>query len=205
MKRIGKLVLCPLLALFLLALLSCMGMGSEAASGYVKPFTSNEGEATEPGAETPETSGASKRESAADEDKAATWSEESEIRKKSLEILKMLSLEDLCDAEAGSLPFGKQRAVEFARALASEPKLLLLDEPASGLNLHESEELAELILKIRDLDMTVLLVEHDMSLVMDISDEIVVLNYGKKIAEGTPAEIQKNQEVISIYLGEDEG
>jgi branched-chain amino acid transport system ATP-binding protein len=134
-----------------------------------------------------------------------TWREESDIREKSLEILKLLSLEDLCDVEAGSLPFGKQRAAEFARALAAEPKLLLLDEPASGLNLHETEELAELILRIRDLDMTVLLVEHDMSLVMDISDEIVVLNYGKKIAEGTPSEIQKNEEVISIYLGEDEG
>ncbi len=134
-----------------------------------------------------------------------TWREEAEIRDKSLEILNLLSLEDLCDTEAGSLPFGKQRAAEFARALAAEPKLLLLDEPASGLNLHETEELAGLILKIRDLDMTVLLVEHDMSLVMDISDEIVVLNYGGKIAEGTPSEIQKNQEVIRIYLGEDEG
>ncbi len=134
-----------------------------------------------------------------------TWREESEIREKSLEVLKLLSLEDLCDVEASSLPFGRQRAVEFARALAAEPKLLLLDEPASGLNLHETEELAELIVKIRNLDVTVLLVEHDMSLVMDISDEIVVLNYGKKIAEGTPSEIQKDQEVISIYLGEDEG
>lgn len=134
-----------------------------------------------------------------------TWREESEIREKSLKILKLLSLEDLSDTEASALPFGKQRATEFARALAAEPKLLLLDEPASGLNLHETEELAELILKIRDLDMTVLLVEHDMSLVMDISDEIVVLNYGEKIAEGTPSEIQKNQEVIHIYLGEDEG
>ncbi len=134
-----------------------------------------------------------------------TWREESEIREKSLKILKLLSLEDLSDTEASALPFGKQRAAEFARALAAEPKLLLLDEPASGLNLHETEELAELILKIRDLDMTVLLVEHDMSLVMDISDEIVVLNYGEKIAEGTPSEIQKNQEVIHIYLGEDEG
>jgi branched-chain amino acid transport system ATP-binding protein len=134
-----------------------------------------------------------------------TWREESEIREKSMELLKLLSLEDLCDTEASSLPFGKQRAAEFARALAAEPKLLLLDEPASGLNLHETEELAELILKIRDLDMTVLLVEHDMSLVMDISDEIVVLNYGEKIAEGTPSEIQKNKEVIRIYLGEDEG
>jgi branched-chain amino acid transport system ATP-binding protein len=133
-----------------------------------------------------------------------TWREESEIREKSLEILRLLSLEDLGDSEASSLPFGKQRAAEFARALAAEPKLLLLDEPASGLNLHETAELAELILKIRDLDMTVLLVEHDMSLVMDISDEIIVLNYGKKIAEGTPSEIQKNDEVIAIYLGEDE-
>jgi len=133
-----------------------------------------------------------------------TWREESEIREESLKILKLLSLEDLSDTEASSLPFGRQRATEFARALAAEPKLMLLDEPASGLNLQETEELAELILKIRDLDMTVLLVEHDMSLVMDISDEIVVLNYGEKIAEGTPSEIQKNREVIRIYLGEDE-
>jgi branched-chain amino acid transport system ATP-binding protein len=133
-----------------------------------------------------------------------SWSEEREIREKSLSILKLLSLEDLFNTEASSLPFGKQRAAEFARALAAEPKLLLLDEPASGLNLHETEELAELIIKIRDLDMTILLVEHDMSLVMDICDEIVVLNYGEKIAEGTPSEIQKNQDVIRIYLGEDE-
>ena len=104
----------------------------------------------------------------------------------------------------GSLPFGKQRAVEFARALAAEPKLLLLDEPASGLNLHETAELSELIVRIRDMGITILLVEHDMSLVMGISDELVVLNYGRKIAEGTPMEIQQNRDVISIYLGEED-
>jgi branched-chain amino acid transport system ATP-binding protein len=134
----------------------------------------------------------------------STWKEEREIEEKAQSILEMLSIEDLWSTEVGSLPFGKQRSVEFARALAAEPKLLLLDEPASGLNLHETAELAELILKIRDLGMTILLVEHDMSLVMDISDEIVVLNYGRKIAEGSAEEIQRDEEVIKIYLGEED-
>ena len=105
---------------------------------------------------------------------------------------------------APSLPFGKQRIVELSRALASEPKLVLLDEPASGLNIYETEELADRILRIRDLGITILLVEHDMSLVMDISDEIAVLNYGRKIAEGTPREVQSDREVINIYLGEED-
>jgi branched-chain amino acid transport system ATP-binding protein len=133
-----------------------------------------------------------------------SWVEEREIEERAVSILKMLSLEEHIDSEVGNLPFGKQRAVEFARALAAEPRLLLLDEPASGLNIHETAELAELILRIRDLDTTIVLVEHDMSLVMDISDEIVVLNYGKKIAEGTPEEIQKNEDVIKTYLGEED-
>ena len=132
-----------------------------------------------------------------------SWREESAIRGKSLEILKILSIDDLADEEATNLPFGKQRAVEFARALAAEPKLLLLDEPASGLNIHETEELADLIKSIRDMGITILLVEHDMSLVMDICDEVMVLNFGEKIAEGTPTEIQKNNEVINVYLGDD--
>ena len=131
-----------------------------------------------------------------------TWGEEKSIKSESLEILKLFSLEDLKDEEPLSLPFGKQRLLELARALASEPALLLLDEPASGLNIHETEELAEDIKKIKAMGVTVLLVEHDMSLVMDICDEIVVLNYGKKIAEDIPEKIQKDKKVISIYLGE---
>ena len=132
-----------------------------------------------------------------------TWREESEIRSKSQEILQTLAIDDFAAEEATNLPFGKQRAVEFARALAAEPKLLLLDEPASGLNIHETEELAELIKSIRDMGITILLVEHDMSLVMDICDEVVVLNFGEKIAEGTPTEIQRNSEVINVYLGDE--
>lgn len=131
-----------------------------------------------------------------------TEKEEKNIKEKSLDLLKLFSLQDLKDEEVMNLPFGKQRLVEFTRALATEPELLLLDEPAAGLNIYETEELADQIKKIRDLDITILLVEHDMSLVMDISDEIVVLNYGKKIAEDHPENIQKNKEVIKIYLGE---
>ena len=131
-----------------------------------------------------------------------TWKEEKEIRDDAFSYLKLLGIEDLADSEASSLPFGQQRAVEFARALAAEPKLLLLDEPASGLNIYETEELGELIIKIKETGITILLVEHDMSLVMDISDEILVLNFGRQIAMGTPAEVQKNREVINIYLGD---
>ncbi len=102
---------------------------------------------------------------------------------------------------AGNLSFGGQRSVELARALASDPAMLLLDEPAAGLNMHETETLAGQIRDIREQGRTVLLVEHDMSLVMDISDEIVVLNFGEKIAEGPPSAIQNNEDVIRIYLG----
>ncbi len=131
-----------------------------------------------------------------------TWKEEKNIKDKSLNLLELLSLYTLKDEESANLPFGKQRLVEFARALATEPELLLLDEPAAGLNIHETEELADQIIKIKDMGITILLVEHDMSLVMNISDEIVVLNYGEKIAEGPPKIIQKNRKVIKIYLGE---
>jgi branched-chain amino acid transport system ATP-binding protein len=129
--------------------------------------------------------------------------EEKEIRAKSLELLERLGIEKLADNDAASLAFGQQRAVELARALASEPTVLLLDEPAAGLNIYETAELARLICTIRDMGITIVLVEHDMSLVMDISDDIVVLSFGQKIAEGTPTEIQGNKEVIQVYLGDD--
>ncbi len=116
-------------------------------------------------------------------------------------ILEWLNIIDLKDSEVGNLSFGNQRAVELARALASNPPMLLLDEPAAGLNMHETADLAKRIVEIRDQGRTVLLVEHDMSLVMDISDEIVVLNFGGKLAEGIPKDIQQNEEVIRIYLG----
>jgi branched-chain amino acid transport system ATP-binding protein len=119
-----------------------------------------------------------------------------------MELLELLEIADCAQTLATSLAFGQQRAVELARALAMEPTLLLLDEPAAGLNIYETAEVGRLITKIRDLGITVLLVEHDMSLVMDISDEIVVLSFGQKIAEDLPPAIQKNPEVIKIYLGE---
>lgn len=130
-----------------------------------------------------------------------TWKEEREIRERSFELLDSLGLTDTAEDLASNLPFGKQRRLEIARALATEPSLLLLDEPAAGLNIYETREMADLVLKIRKWGITVLLVEHDMSLVMDISDEIVVLNYGSKVAEGRPEEIQRDSEVIRIYLG----
>ena len=133
-----------------------------------------------------------------------TWKEEKDIRTKSMELLELLEIGKYADVDATSLAFGQQRAVEMARALAMEPELLLLDEPAAGLNIYETAEVARLIGRIRDMGITVLLVEHDMSLVMDISDEIVVLSFGEKIAEDVPEAIQKNQDVIKIYLGEDE-
>jgi branched-chain amino acid transport system ATP-binding protein len=129
--------------------------------------------------------------------------EERQIREKSLVLLDLLGIADCAEIEATSLAFGQQRAVELARALALEPTLLLLDEPAAGLNIYETAEIGRLITKIRDMGITVLLVEHDMSLVMDISDEIVVLSFGQKIAEDIPTRIQQNPEVIKIYLGED--
>lgn len=133
-----------------------------------------------------------------------TAKEERQVRDKSMELLELLEIAEFADTEATSLAFGQQRAVEMARALATEPKLLLLDEPAAGLNIYETAEVARLISKIRDMGITVLLVEHDMSLVMEISEEIVVLCFGEKIAEDVPTGIQQNKEVIKIYLGEEE-
>ncbi len=132
-----------------------------------------------------------------------TWREERESRAKALAILEDLNLLEYAAETAANLSFGRQRLVEFARALATEPQLLLLDEPAAGLNIYETQALARLILKIRDRGITCLVVEHDMSLVMNISDEVVVLDQGQKIAEGPPRAIQRNAEVIRVYLGED--
>ena len=105
--------------------------------------------------------------------------------------------------KAANLPFGKGRMLEIARALAVEPEIILMDEPAAGLNSQETQELALLIKQIRHLGITIVLVEHDMELVMDICDRIVVLNLGRKLAEGTPREIQENAEVIAAYLGDE--
>jgi branched-chain amino acid transport system ATP-binding protein len=132
-----------------------------------------------------------------------TWKEERRIREKSFELMELLGIADHARTEATSLAYGQQRVVEIGRALACEPQLLLLDEPAAGLNMRETNEMGERITKIRDMGITVLLVEHDMSLVMKISDEIVVLSYGQKIAEDRPLSIQKNPEVIRVYLGDD--
>lgn len=128
--------------------------------------------------------------------------EERAIRDAAMEKLEYVGLAHLAQANAGSLAFGQRRAVELARALATDPALILLDEPASGLNTRETAELGELIQKIREDGTTVLLVEHDMSLVMDISDEILVLHNGVPIAEGPPTIIRNDPNVILVYLGE---
>jgi branched-chain amino acid transport system ATP-binding protein len=133
-----------------------------------------------------------------------THREEKQIRDHALGVLDMLGIAHLSAVDAQSLAFGQQRHVELARALAGEPTLLLLDEPAAGLNMHETETLGGTIGKIRDSGVTILLVEHDMSLVMTVSDEINVLSFGQMIAEGPPRAIQKNPEVIRVYLGDDD-
>lgn len=128
--------------------------------------------------------------------------EEQALHTAAMEIISFLDLEDVAHARVMDLPFGTQKRVEMGRALASKPKLLLLDEPAGGLNHEEVSALAALIKHVRDeLNMTVLLVEHHMSLVMNTSDKVVALNFGRKIADGTPSEVQSHPEVISAYLG----
>jgi len=122
---------------------------------------------------------------------------------KAASCLDLVGLDVPYDTDALSLAFGQQRLLEVARALAADPILVLLDEPAAGLSSAESAQLAELVQRIRDLEVTVLIVDHDMDLVMRISDEVVVLDHGVKIAEGTPKEIQANSEVIAAYLGEE--
>ena len=128
--------------------------------------------------------------------------EEAKQREEVLELLRIVGLEDVKDELATSLPYGKQRRLEIARALATEPKLLLLDEPAAGMNPQETLELTQFIGEIRDtFNITILLIEHHMDLVMDISDRIYVLDFGMLIAVGTPEEIQNNERVIDAYLG----
>lgn len=130
------------------------------------------------------------------------YKEEAKMRAETLELLELVDLLDVKDELATSLPYGKQRKLEIARALATNPELLLLDEPAAGMNPQETEELTEFIRTVREkFDITILLIEHHMNLVMDISDRIYVIDFGKEIAEGTPAEIQSNQKVIDAYLG----
>ncbi len=128
--------------------------------------------------------------------------EERETFRVSGESLRRVALDHKADELAGNLPMGERHLLEIARALATEPRLLLLDEPAAGLNQEETVRLAETVRRVRSEGVTVLLVEHDMSFVMEISDEVVVLDYGRKIAEGPPIMIMDNDEVIKAYLGE---
>ena len=130
------------------------------------------------------------------------WKEEKKSHEIALELLDIFGMADQADVRADSLPYGAQRRLEIVRALATDPKILLLDEPAAGMNPSETEELMKNIAKIRDtFGIAVMLIEHDMKLVMGICEVIAVLNFGKIIAKGTPSEIRSNPQVIEAYLG----
>lgn len=131
------------------------------------------------------------------------FSEEKRASEEALEFLKIFNMEDYADTLAKNLPYGKQRKLEIARALATKPKILMLDEPAAGMNPQETEELMETIDLIKNqFEISILLIEHDMNLVMGICERIIVVDYGKIIAKGTPEEIKNNSSVIKVYLGE---
>jgi branched-chain amino acid transport system ATP-binding protein len=127
--------------------------------------------------------------------------EERGIREKAVALLELVGIADAMDTPAGSLPYGKQRRLEIARAMGSDPELLLLDEPTAGMNESETEDLRQLIQKIQGMKKAIVLIEHDMQLVMNVCERLVILNFGRKIAEGLPEEIRENKDVIEAYLG----